>query len=501
MGVTGFLSGIAARAYAPRIAQWDKNSLELQDKEFRKLLKKGMDTAFGRDHSFSKISSYEDFKKNVPVRDYEALRDYIGRVRLGDRDILWPGRPLYFAVTSGTTSGGKFIPITRDSMPNHINSTRLALLNYVNKTGNTSFLEGKYLFLSGSPELGNENGIPSGRLSGIVNHHVPAYLKWRQLPSGKTNRIADWEKKIDAIIDETINQDMSLISGIPPWVRMYFDRLLERSGKSCIVELFPRFSLFIHGGVNFQPYEPKFNKLVGRDIDKLELFPASEGFIGFQDRFPDEGLLLIPDSGIFYEFIPMKDFLEGSRERVSLAGVETGVNYLMILNTNAGLWGYNIGDTVRFISKDPYRFSVTGRVNHFISAFGEHVIAEEVEMALSETCKKTGSRVAEFTIAPLVDNPDGKSCHEWFIEFTEPPVSLEDFRRELDRQLCLRNSYYNDLISGKIIQPLIIRYLPKDSFSRYMNSIGKLGGQNKMPHLKNDRDIAEVLITGYLKPE
>jgi hypothetical protein len=498
MGLLNFSARIFARLSNGRIRSWRKNSVGLQLKEFEKLLEKGRRTSFGHEHSLDKTSSYERFKKLVPVRDYEGLRHYIGRIRLGEKDVLWPGKPIYFAKTSGTTSGGKYIPITRDSMPNHINSTRLALLNYIHVSGKSGFLEGKYIFLSGSPELERDNEIPSGRLSGIVNHHVPDYLQRNQLPSWKTNCLDDWSEKIDAIVEETINQKMSLISGIPPWVEMYFERLLRRSGKPNICELFPEFSLFIYGGVNFQPYEHKFRKLLGRDVDTLEIFPASEGFIAFQDEFPGNGLVLIPDAGIFYEFIPVSEFHNGNLERICLADVQTGINYLMIMNTNAGLWGYNIGDTVRFLSKDPYRITITGRVNQFISAFGEHVIAEEVESAVNLACNETGARINEFTVAPLVDNPEGKPCHEWFIEFGKIPSSLEHFRIELDNQLCERNSYYRDLIRGDVIQPLIIRVMPESSFSRYMSSIGKLGGQNKVPHLLNDRGMAEVLLN-YLR--
>jgi hypothetical protein len=498
MSLLSFSAKTAASIFDGRIRSWKKSAVALQEKEFSKLLAKARDTSFGREHSFNRITSYESFKANVPVSDYDAFRHYIGRIRLGEKNVTWPGRPMYFARTSGTTSGGKYIPITKDSMPNHINSTRLALLNYINATGKTGFLEGKYIFISGSPVLGEENGIPSGRLSGIVNHHVPAYLRRNQLPSWETNCISDWEKKIDSVVEETVDKNMSLISGIPPWVEMYFDRILKRSGKSNICELFPGFSLFIYGGVNFQPYEQKFKKLLGGSVDTLETFPASEGFIAFQDQFPGKGLLLIPDSGIFYEFIPVSEYQNGNMQRISLSKVQTGVNYLLILNTNAGLWGYNIGDTVRFVSTDPYRITVTGRISQFISAFGEHVIAEEVEAAMNEACIKTGARVNEFTVAPLVDNPEGKSCHEWFIEFAGYPLSLDDFRIELDNQLCKRNSYYNDLIKGKIIQPLLIRAMPENSFSRYMSSIGKLGGQNKVPHLNNDRYLAEVLLA-YLE--
>ncbi len=495
MSLLGLSAKIASKVYARKIKSWERGAAKLQWKVFDGLIKKGRNTVFGNDHSFSSIRSYDDFKKHVPVRGYESFRAYIGRVRLGEPDILWPGRPLYFAMTSGTTSGGKHIPITRDSIPNHINSTRIALLNYIYRTGRTGFLNGKYIFLSGSPRLDNENGIPAGRLSGIVNHHVPGYLKKNQLPSWDVNCIEDWVEKLDAIVDQTVNENMSLISGIPPWVEMYFKQLLERSGKKRIIDLYPELGLYVYGGVNFDPYKRKFSNLIGAEIDSLETFPASEGFIAFQDRFPGEGLLLIPDSGIFYEFIEVERINDDEPERIPLEEVRTGVNYAIILNTNAGMWGYSIGDTVRFTSTNPYRVTVTGRVSHYISAFGEHIIAEEADSAIVEACSRTGAGITEFTVAPLVDNPEGKPCHEWFIEFSNIPSSMEQFSKELDMLMRQKNSYYDYLVKGRIISPLIVRKLPPDSFKRYMSSIGKLGGQNKVPRLRNDRDMAEILLS------
>ncbi len=495
MGLIGFSAKMAAGLYDRQIRSWRKNAASLQEKVFRQLIKKARNTVFGSDHSFGSIKSFDQFRKQVPVRDYESLRSYIDRIRAGEENILWPGKPVYFAMTSGTTSGSKCIPITRDSIPNHINSMRIALFNYISSTGRTGFLEGKYIFLSGSPLLENINGIPAGRLSGIVNHHVPGYLRKKQLPAWEVNCIGDWDKKLDAIVDQTIDRNMSLISGIPPWVEMYFERLLDRSVKPDILSLFPRFSLFVYGGVNFMPYVNKFRRLIGGEVDSLEIFPASEGFLAFQDKFPGNGLLLIPYSGIFYEFIPLDKFHDSEPERIPLEGVQSDVNYVMILNTNAGLWGYNIGDTVRFISRDPYLLEVTGRVSEYTSAFGEHIIAGEAESAMAEACRKTGAGITEFTVAPLVDNPDGKPCHEWFIEFSEHPPDLEVFSRELDLLMRKKNSYYDDLVKGKIIEPLIIRVLSAGSFARYMNSIGKLGGQNKVPRLRNDRNLADILIS------
>ncbi len=480
-----------------RFDRWYSQPEALQQKVFENLLANGRKTAFGKDHNFDQIADYKTFSENVPIRDYEALKPYIERILGGEEHVLWPGLPIYMTKTSGTTSGAKYIPITKASIPNHINSARFALLMYILKTGRTDFLKGKMIFVSGSPELDTSGLIPTGRLSGIVHHHVPGYLNRRKLPTYSTNIIANWEKKLDAIVSETMDQNMSLISGIPPWVEMYFERLLAQSDKKTISELFPGFSLFVYGGVNFEPYRKKFNSLMGKEIQSLETFPASEGFIAFQDEWPSEGLLLIPDAGIFYEFIPVDSFHDDNPPRIPLSEVETGVNYAMILNTNAGLWGYNIGDTVRFVSTSPYRFIPTGRLSQFTSAFGEHVIAREAEDAMSAAVKECGAIVTEYTLAPLVDNPGGLPCHQWFVEFENKPADLKKFAASLDQALQNRNPYYKDLITGRILQPAMVEPVPSGTFNKYMNSIGKLGGQNKLPHLSNDRKIADW-ITDYI---
>lgn len=477
-----------------RFDKWYKQPVSLQEKVFQSLLANGRKTAFGADHHFDQINDYETFRENVPIRDYEALKPYVERILEGEKDVLWPGLPIYMSKTSGTTSGAKYIPITKESIPNHINSARFALLMYVLKTGRTDFLKGRMIFVSGSPELDKNGLIPTGRLSGIVHHHVPGYINRRKLPSFSTNIIPDWEKKLDAIVTETMTRNMSLISGIPPWVEMYFERLLARSEKATIAELFPGFSLFVYGGVNFEPYKKKFETLIGKEIPSLETFPASEGFIAFQDEWPSEGLLLIPDAGIFYEFIPADSFHDENPPRIPLSEVEEGVNYAMILNTNAGLWGYNIGDTVKFVSTSPYRFVPTGRLSQYTSAFGEHVIAREAEDAMSEAVRDCGAIVSEFTLAPLVDNPGGLPCHQWFVEFRKKPDDLKKFAARLDQALQSRNPYYKDLVSGNILQAAIVEPVPANTFKNYMKSIGKLGGQNKVPHLSNDRTIADWIL-------
>lgn len=462
------------------------------------LRKKGGTTVFGKDHHFKDITDYAAYKSAVPLRDYEALKPYINSIKEGKENILWPGKPLYLAKTSGTTSGAKYIPITKDSIPNHIDSARNALLCYAANSGNPAFVDGKMIFLSGSPELERMGGIPTGRLSGIVNHFVPAYLRTNQLPSYATNCIEDWEEKLGKIVDETIGQDMRLISGIPPWMQMYFDWLQERSEGKKIKEIFPNLQVLVHGGVAFEPYKKKLFESLGGPIDTVETFPASEGFFAWQDTLDEEGLLLNTNSGIFFEFVPAGEVFSENPTRLSLHEVKTGENYALIVNSNAGLWGYNTGDTVRFVSTNPYRLLVTGRIKHFISAFGEHVIGEEVESALKTAVEKHGGHVIEFTVAPNITPADGSlPHHEWFIAFEKFPENLSAFAQTIDEALRQKNIYYDDLIRGGILQTLRIKALPADAFIRYMRSEGKLGGQNKVPRLSNDRKIADVL-SGYL---
>jgi GH3 auxin-responsive promoter len=472
---------------------WANSPVETQNKVFRYLVNHAKNTIFGHDHDFKNIRTYQDFKERVPIRDYEDLKPYINHVVEGWQDVLWQGKPLYFAKTSGTTSGTKYIPISQESISYHINGAKNALLSYIHETGNRKFLDKKLIFLSGSPILDTKNGILMGRLSGIANHHVPAYLRGNQLPSYQTNCIEDWEEKLDKIIDETIDKEMSLISGIPPWVQMYFDKIQARTGK-LIKDVFPHFSVFVYGGVNFEPYRNKLFESIGKKIDAIETYPASEGFIAYQDSQNAEGLLLLLNGGIFYEFVPADEYFNEKPKRLSIGEVEIGVNYAIILNTNAGLWGYSIGDTVKFVSTNPYRIVVTGRIKHFISAFGEHVIGEEVEKAMKYTMELHKEvEITEFTVAPQVTPSSGLPHHEWFIAFAKPPQDIAKFSADLDKKMCQLNSYYDDLIVGNILTNLKIRILPADAFINYMRKKGKLGGQNKVPRLANTRDIADEL--------
>ncbi len=470
-----------------------ETAVQDQQSIFGQLLKTAGKTEFGKEHNFASIKTYEDFVKNVPIRDYEEFKPYIERIKEGKHNVLWKGQPIYLAKTSGTTSGIKYIPISKDSIDNHINGARNALLCYMAETGNTKFADGRLMFLSGSPELERVGGIPTGRLSGIVNHHVPKYLRANQLPSYEINCIDEWEEKLDKIVEETSHHNMTLIGGIPPWMQMYFDRLQEKTGKK-IGELFPEFSVMVQGGVNFEPYKAKLFESIGRKVDTIELFPASEGFFAFQDSQKEEGLLLNTNSGIFFEFVPAAEIFNGNPTRLQLKDVKVGENYALIISNNAGLWAYNLGDTVKFVSTNPYRLVVTGRTKHYISAFGEHVIGEEVEQSLMQAAKEENIHITEFTVAPMIQQGEGKSYHEWFIEFEHQPKDIAQFADKLNNNLRDKNIYYDDLIVGNILQPLKITPVKKNGFIDYMKSIGKLGGQNKVPRLSNDRKIADELM-------
>ncbi|MCC2546983.1 GH3 auxin-responsive promoter family protein [Hymenobacter sp. BT175] len=475
--------------------QWLCDPVATQQRVLGSIVRAAAPTSFGKDHDFGAIRTAADLASRVPVRDYEALAPYFDRIKQGEENVLWPGKPLYLAKTSGTTSGTKYIPITQASIPNHINGARNALLNYAYRTGNTRFIDGKLIFLSGSPELETVGGIPTGRLSGIVNHHVPAYLRRNQLPSYPTNCIEDWETKLDHIVEETLPENLTLISGIPPWVQMYFDKLVQLTGRP-VKDIFPRFELFVYGGVNFEPYRKKLFETIGREVDSIELFPASEGFLAYQDEPGNPGLLLLLDAGIFYEFIPAERFFESNPPRLTIGEVELDQQYALVLSSNAGLWGYSLGDTVRFVSLNPFRVVVSGRIKHFLSAFGEHVIGEEVEQTLREAMSRfPEAEVVEFTVAPRVSaDPAEPSRHEWLVEFARPPHDLTTFAAALDEGLRRRNAYYDDLLTGSILAPLLLTPLPAGSFQRYMKSLGKLGGQNKVPRLSNDRKVADGLL-------
>ncbi|RDY59822.1 GH3 auxin-responsive promoter family protein [Flagellimonas nanhaiensis] len=493
MSLKAFAAKIFARTIAQKTKKWASNPIETQKQVFKKLVSEAESTHFGKDHGFDQITSYKEFAEKVPIRDYEEIKAYVQRILNGESNVLWPGKPVYFAKTSGTTSGAKYIPITKVSIKNQVEASRNAILNYIHETGNADFVDGKMIFLQGSPILEEKGGIKLGRLSGISAHYVPNYLQKNRLPSWETNCIEDWETKVDKIVEETENENMTVIAGIPSWVQMYFEKLKAKSGEK-VGELFQNFQLFIYGGVNYEPYRAKFENLIGRKVDSIELFPASEGFFAYQDSQQEKGMLLLLDAGIFYEFVKADEFFSENPKRLTIADVELDVDYAMVISTNAGLWAYNLGDTVRFVSKDPYRVIVSGRIKHFISAFGEHVIAKEVEEALRTAVEQSDALVNEFTVAPQTDPQQGElPYHEWLVEFEKAPSDPEGFSKDIEESMKRQNSYYFDLIEGNILQPLKITKIKPNGFQNYMKTIGKLGGQNKVQRLSNDRKVADGL--------
>lgn len=497
MSIKAFLAKQFAKKIYDKTQKWAKNPIETQEKVFKSLIQDATLTQFGKDHHFNQIKSFSDFAKHVPVRDYEGLKPYVDKVVKGEENVLWKGKPLYFAKTSGTTSGAKYIPLTKESMPFHVEAARNAILHYIHETGKADFVSGKMIFLQGSPIMEEKNGIQFGRLSGIVAHFVPKYLQKNRMPSWETNCIEDWETKVDAIVEETFDKNMTIISGIPSWVQMYFEKLKQKGGKP-VGEIFKNFNLFIYGGVNFEPYRAKFENLIGRKVDSIELFPASEGFFAYQDSQIEKGMLLLLNAGIFYEFIKADEFFNENARRYTIGEVQLNINYVLIISTNAGLWGYNIGDTVQFTSLKPYRIIVSGRIKHYISAFGEHVIGKEVEEALKEAMENSNVRVNEFTVAPQIAPNEGLPFHEWFIEFdpeaSGEPENMDEFALKIDNAMRKQNIYYDDLIVGNVLRKLVITKVSKNGFQDYMKSIGKLGGQNKIPRLSNDRTIADKLV-------
>jgi hypothetical protein len=494
MGLKASLSKPFARAAMVELKMRTAQPGVAQIKQLNEILKTAEKTKFGKDHNLREGMSIESFQKNVPVRDYEGLKEYIDRAVGGETNVLWPGLPQYFCKTSGTTSGTKYIPITEDSLPNHLVGARNALLGQISGSGDASFVSGKMMFLQGSPELDEtEGGTPLGRLSGIVAHHIPGYLKRNRLPSMEVNSIDDWEKKVDAIVKETADEDLRLISGIPTWVQMYFEKLLKYKKANTVQEVFPNLSLFVHGGTSYAPYAERFKQLIGFDIARVELYPASEGFLAFQDKPGVEGMLLNIADGIFFEFIPVDKLGEDDAPRLTVDQVELGVNYAVVITSKAGLYGYLIGDTVKFVCDEPYRIIVTGRTKQFISAFGEHVIAEEVESAIAEVTENHSAVVRDFHLAPVIAPKKGEGYHEWLIEFETKPKSIKDFSADLCAALQSRNSYYKDLVSGGVIKSASVTALKKKAFVTAMASLGKLGGQNKIPRLSNDRKLADLL--------
>jgi hypothetical protein len=469
-----------------------------QDAAFDYLVFRAKDTRFGREHDFHSIACYKDFKLRVPLRDYEALHPYINAIIAGESDVLWPGRPIAFAYTSGTTSRAKYIPITPDFLLPYRLSARKAVCMYIAETGNAWCMLGRLLYFTHDIEIERLRGLPVRPIAGIAKAHAPYFFRKRFLPSDRTNRMQSFEESIEMSVNETVHEDVTLISGIAPWIQLYFNKLIERTGRP-IKDVFPNFSVLINGGVNTDPYITNLSKSIGKAVDTIELYPSSEGFIGFRYSQNEPGLVLNLSMNVFYEFVPLSEVFSANPTRVSLRDVEMGVDYAVVLNTNSGLWGYNLGDVIRFISKNPHRFLMVGRTAHFISTTGEHLIAENVESALADISEKVDIRITELTVAPQIHPRSGLPYHEWFIEFEKEPTNMEDFTARLNTLVGRKNINYEEFCEAKIILPLQVRVVARGGFIQYMKSIGKLGGQNKVPRLSNDRKIADAMMK-YVVP-
>ena len=496
MKLTSFLIRFLAKRQWERNKKNKFNALDHQNKIFKKIINNGVDSLFGKNNSINKSIKYIDFKKLIKLNDYESIRPYVKKISEGETNILTKGVPKYFAITSGTTSGTKYIPLTMEMLNFQMRAIKELLLLYSYQSGNCKLSNTGMMFIQGSPVLRKFNKIPFAKLSGITARHIPFFLKKNRYPSMKTNCISNWDEKIKKIVLETFDKDMGVIGGIPPWVITYFRALLAHTQASNIKEIFPNFELYIHGGTSFENYKNSIFKLCG-DIDTLETYPASEGFFAYQDNLNEKHLLLLTNHGVFYEFVEVSRFKKGDNERVCLADVELGKNYVLIVSTVSGLWAYNTGDTIRFVSINPYKIVFCGRVSQYCSVFGEHVIEKEVQTALTQTLKKSGGEICEFSVCPKIKTNTKESHHEWFIEFVVKPKNMRNFEESLNREMETQNIYYKDLIKSNIISTLKVICVKRGGFDEYMKSIGKFGGQNKCPHLSNDRKIGDFLSEYY----
>ncbi|MFM2269806.1 MAG: hypothetical protein RL757_3247 [Bacteroidota bacterium] len=480
--------------------RWDEeknNAVQYQERIFQELLRRGVHSQFGQEHDFGSIKTYQDWCEKVPLRDYDAFIPYIEKIKAGESDVLFPGKPRYFAKSSGTVAGVKYLPITKTFAQTYAKSGVAMLCTYADATKNYRLLLSPRLLIQGSPILTNINGVLTGRMSGISYHLVPKVLKPTQKPSYETNIIADWEEKVRRIAEETGKMDLSIVAGIPPWVMMYFDELLSQKKKKTIAEVFPNLKLYIHGGVNFEPYRQLVYEKIGKKIDTLDTYTASEGFMGFQETVDELGMTLCPNNGIFYEFVPIEEVKKTNSHdlptRLRLADIELNRDYALVLNSMSGLWSYLIGDTVRFVDKKPYRFVITGRVAEFTSLFGEHIIEAEVRAAIQEAIQQLDIRVKYFTVAPFLSPQHGCSHHQWWIEFQKPPKNMADLEQLLNQSLCRQNPYYKDLIDGKILEPARVIAVREAGFNQCLYESGKIDGQNKVPLLSNNRRLADAL--------
>ncbi|MFK7810273.1 MAG: GH3 auxin-responsive promoter family protein [Saprospiraceae bacterium] len=479
------------------LKKWDDSVLypeKYQAEVFNQLIREAANTQFGKEHNFDAIESYEDFCESVPLRSYEELAPYITRIKEGEEDVLYPGKPKYFSVSSGTTSSVKYIPVTDAFVKTYTKSGLHLLFSYFRQTDNYDMIFGKNMMLQGSPELEDINGVLAGRMSGVSYHIMPQVLKGNRLPSYETNTIADWDEKIRTIAEETSTKNLQILGGIPPWIMMYFDYLSAHTKEKLIKDVFPNLKLYIHGGVNFAPYRQLIFDKIGKEIDTLDTYTASEGFLGFQENLGHPEMTLCSNNGIFYEFVEVEDYRKNKYpKRLRLSEVQKDTDYLIILNTISGMWGYIIGDLIRFSDTRPYQFSITGRLSQYTSLFGEHLIESEVRIVLKAASEQFNFKTRAFTVAPNLLLETQHSHHEWWIDFVETPSNLAEIAKMMDEKLGRLNHLYADLINGKVISSLKIIPIQSKGFEKCFMENGKIDGQNKISVLSNNRELVSQL--------
>lgn len=471
---------------------------EVQDALLMSLISKAKNTELGKKYGFSSITSYQDFTQQVPITTYEAYQPYIERSRRGEDNIFWPTTIRWFAKSSGTTNAkSKFIPVSLEALENcHYEASKDFLSIYLNNNPDSQLFTGKGLRLGGSKELYKENGTSFGDLSAILIDNMPFWAEYSSTPNNQISLLSDWEIKMQAIVDDTINENVTSLMGVPSWMLVLLNNVLETTGKNSILEVWPNLEVYFHGGVSFAPYRKQYNKILPKDDFRYyEVYNASEGFFAIQDRNDSDELLLMLDYGIFYEFIPMDTFGTDKEQIIPLSEVEIGKNYAIVITTNAGLWRYMIGDTVRFTNTSPYRIRVSGRTKHFINVFGEELIIENVEKALQDTIQKVPCEIKDYTVAPIFMEGREKGAHQWIIEFSTPPENIETFRDCLDISLQKLNSDYEaKRFNNTTLRPLEIVVAKKGLFYDWLKTQDKLGGQHKIPRLSNSRDLIEELL-------
>ncbi|MDD4108386.1 MAG: GH3 auxin-responsive promoter family protein [Prolixibacteraceae bacterium] len=481
-----------------QIQLYSNHPFDIQKETLFNLLNKAKYTLWGKEHKFENIKSVNDFQKALPLQTYDDIRPYIARLREGESDVLWPGDVRWFAKSSGTTSDkSKFIPVTKDALENcHIRGPKDVFALYVKNYPETKVLQGKTLTLGGSQQINNiNNNSYYGDLSAILIKNIPFWTDFIRTPPAEIVLIEDFEEKIEKIIETSLDQNVTSLAGVPSWYLVLLKRILEKTGKNNILEIWPNLEVFTHGGVNFEPYQQQFKRLIpSEQMHYMETYNASEGFFAIQDNPASQDMLLMLDYGVFYEFISMKEFGKDNPQILTLEEVELNENYAIVISTNAGLWRYIIGDTIQFKSKNPYKIRITGRTKHFINAFGEEVIIDNAEKALQTACKKTGAVINEYTAGPVFMADNNSGAHEWIVEFYTEPNDIEEFITCLDDTLKELNSdyeakRYKDMTLGR---PILIS-APRDTFYQWMKKRNKIGGQNKIPRLSNDRQYLDQL--------